>query len=230
MQESDDARRDYTAGNFHLLGKIAFATVKLCEVVMHVDKIGTAHKDILQKYFDGIYINDPVLVLQVCGMPISYTRNNINKFIRNMHVHTHANSSSRQKMSKSQKKRMKILADYMRDRASARVLFCIMSQWIATPFLRTIHEQHDSDFLLKERYTNRAGNTTEIGITESIVFNVMDEISHILKTGRMGWIQNKVIWPFVESYRSYFGDDLFEKIKDSSSYWYEWNPGSDCIM
>ena len=88
----------------------------------------------------------------------------------------------------------------------------------------TTGPQVDSEFFMKEKYTNVLGKTTEIGTIESIVFNIRDEITHIINTGKMGWVHNKVIFPFEESYRNDLGDTLFEKIQKSSHYWNKWNP------
>ena len=76
---------------------------------------------------------------------------------------------------------------------------------------------------MKENYTNSSGKKNEIGVIESIIFNIYDEIFHILDNGKIGWSHDKVIWPFDESYRKDFGDELFTKINDTLPFLRELN-------
>ena len=101
----------------------------------------------------------------------------------------------------------------MHETSSANVLFCVMRNWIKTPFLQAHEPSHDSQFFMKEPYTNKTGQNSDLGIIESIIFNIHDELAYILNNGTIGWPFKKVFFPFVDSYENDFGKDTFIKIK-----------------
>ena len=68
---------------------------------------------------------------------------------------------------------------------------------------------------MKDEYTNQSGQKSKLGVIESLIFNINDEIAYIINNGKIGWPVNKVIWPFVDSYEKDFGKEKFDKIKDT---------------
>ena len=113
------------------------------------------------------------------------------------------------------KRKLKILEDFMLEKSSANVLFCVMRVWVKTPFIQAQKPSHDSQFFMKDEYTNQSGQKSKLGVIESLIFNINDEIAYIINNGKIGWPVDKVIWPFVDSYEKDFGKEKFDKIKDT---------------
>ena len=219
-READTALANYTAGDYNALGKIARAIVQVEEIVRRDETVNIANRESLQRYFNGIYKKDPCLVLKADKV-YEYTRNNVCKCVRGKHEHTHEFLATG---SKNQIKK-RALFNFI-DENPMDVLFAVMSQWVKTPYVQFTNKILDSDFPMKEKYTNLSGRTTQIGVVESIIFNIQDEIAHIINNGKIGWTHNKVIWPLVPSHRNDLGDTLFDKIKESFPHLKAWNPSS----
>ena len=220
MIEADDAISNYVASDFNALGKIALSCVRMQEIVKGDETVDIDNRDMLRQYMK-IYESDPCLVLKANGKICQYTRNNLCRFIRGMSVHTHAYIPNKRK--KNYEMKIKLLLDFMNDKKAIDVMFCVMSQWIKTPSVKFVGGGSDSSFGMKESYTNRSEKTTKIGVIESIAFNIHSEIAYIINNNKMGFDYHKIILPFDESYRNDFGDELFEKIKNSLQYLEKWN-------
>lgn len=205
--DADESRSSYVAGDYPKLGKIALACIRNMEIMKWDQSVIVGNSTILQAYHDDIFTKHPCLVLKTDRV-YYYTRNNVCKMIRGRGVHTHVLDP----LSPNQKKKMKVLDEFI-DEKPVNVLFCVMSQWIKTPFLQFHGDSYDSRFSMKESYTNDSGKKSEIGIIESVIFNIQDEIGHIFNDGKVGWSFNKIIFPFLDSYKNDFGVDLFYKIK-----------------
>lgn len=206
--ESDNTIASYVAGDYHALGNIAHACVRLLQVTENDESVRVKNHFILQDYYNNVYKKHSCLVLKAnkkCG----YTRNNICKAIRNRYTHTHKPPHA---SNKNQQEKLNMLHNFIDD-VPMEVLFCITSSWIATPFIASSKPPRDSKFYMKEPYTNASGKKSELGVIESIIFNTYDEIAHIIKNGKMGWSRDKVIWPLVDSHKNYLGDRLFNEIK-----------------
>ena len=68
---------------------------------------------------------------------------------------------------------------------------------------------------MKDEYTNQSGQKSKLGVIESLIFNINDEIAYIMNNGKIGWPVDKGIFPFVDSYEKDFGKEKFDKIKDT---------------
>ena len=68
---------------------------------------------------------------------------------------------------------------------------------------------------MKDEYTNRFGQKSKLGVIESLIFNINDEIAYIMNNGKIGWPVDKKISPFADSYEKDFGKEKFDKIKDT---------------
>ena len=127
-KEADEAYAHYTAGSFNLLGKIALNCVRLQEITKYDDKVNVKNEKILSQYFDTIYMYDPVLVLKIDEKIFEYTRNNVCKSIRGLHVHAISDTKiQKQKMNKKQKIKHEKLIGFIKNEISAQVLFCVKS-------------------------------------------------------------------------------------------------------
>ena len=206
--ESDNAVANYTAGDYHALGNIAHACVRLLQVAENDETVRVKNRSILQDYCNDVYKTHPCLVLNT-DKKYGYTRNNICKAIRNRYAHTHKPPHA---SNKKQQKKLSILHDFIDD-VPMEILFCVTSSWIATPFIASSRPPRDSKFYMKEPYTNASGKKSELGVIESIIFNIQDEIAQIIKTGKIGWSRDKVIWPLVDSHKDYLGSRLFNEIE-----------------
>lgn len=218
--EADAARASYVADNYNKLGKIALGCIRIIEVVRQDQTVKVKNKTVLQEYYNDIFTKHPCLALKTDKV-YSYTRNNVCKFVRGKHAHTHEIDP----LSKNQEKKRKILADFMYEKSSANVLFCIMRPWVKTPFLQAHKPSHDSQFFMKDEYINESDQKSELGIIESSIFNIHDEIAHIINNGKIGWPTKKTIWPFVDSYENDFGKEIFDKIKETIPWLTQMNSG-----
>ena len=208
--EADKALCSYVANDYNKLGKIAFGCIRLTEVSMHDQTVEIPNRIVIQEYYNNVFTKHPCLVIKTDKL-YSYTRNNVCKVVRGKYAHTHETGS----ISKNNEKKRKALADFMDEKCSANILFCVMQQWVKTPFLQSVKHSLDSQFFMKEDYTNKSGQKSKLGIIESIIFNIHDELAYILNNGRIGWNAKKAIFPFVDSYEEDFGKELFENIKET---------------
>ena len=215
--DADAAIANYVTGDYHKLGKIALASIRILETANRDQTVKVNNRIVLQTYHNNIFTKHPCLVIKTDKV-YYYTRNNVCKLVRGRHAHTHASVP----LNKNQKKKMEVLAGFV-DEKPANVLFCVMRDWVKTPYIQSHRNSQDSTFFMKEHYTNQSGNKSEIGIIESIVFNVKNEISYILNNGKVGWPSKKVIFPFVESYKNDFGKEIFYEIKKTWSWLVQMN-------
>ena len=208
--EADEARASYVAGDYNKLGKIAFGCIRLIEVAKDDQTVEVKNRTVLQQYTNDIFTKHSCLVLKTNNV-YSYTRNNVCKFVRGQYAHTYESDPH----SNNQKKKLKVLEDFMLEKSSANVLFCVMRVWVKTPFIQAQTPSHDSQFFMKDEYTNQSGQKSKLGVIESLIFNINDEIAYIINNGKIGWPVGKAIWPFVDSYEKDFGKEKFDKIKDT---------------
>ena len=206
--EGDEALASYVAGDYHKLGKIALSCIRLLEVVGNDHTVKISNRLILQKYYKDVFMVHPCLVIKTDKV-YYYTRNNICKVVRGKYTHTHETDP----ISRNKEKKRKALADFMDEKHPANVLFCVMLSWVKTPFLEATSPSSDSEFFMKDHYTNQSGQKSELGIIESIIFNIHSEVAWIIKNGKVGWDRKKTIFPFVDSYEKDFGKKIFEEIK-----------------
>ena len=205
-QEADEACANYTAGDWNALGKIAHGCVRLQQVAENDETVTVEHRSAIKAYINTVYKKHPCLVLKSDKI-YGYTRNNICKAIRNRFSHTHQPDP----VGKNQQKKLNELYKFL-DEIPMAVLFCVTSSWIGTPFITPTTPPRDSNFYLKEPYTNVLGEKSDLGIIESIIFNIHDEMAQIINSGKIRWTRHKVIFPFVPSYRNDLEDRLFDEI------------------
>ena len=208
--EADEARASYVSGDYNKLGKIAFGCIRLIEITKNDQTVEVKNKTVLQEYINNIFTKHSCLVLK-SNKAYSYTRNNICKFVRNKFAHTHEIDP----LGKKQKEKIEILEDFIHEKSSTNVLFCVMRPWIKTPFIQAQKPSHDSQFFMKDEYKNQSDQKSELGIIESSIFNIHDEIAYIINNGKIGWPHKKVILPFVDSYEKDFGKEIFDNIKET---------------
>ena len=208
--EADEALCSYVANDYNKLGKIALGSIRLIEVAMHDQTVEISNRIVIQEYYNNVFTKHPCLVIKT-DKPYSYTRNNVCKVVRGKYAHTHETDP----ISKNNEKKRKVLTDFMDEKCSANVLFCVMHQWVKTPFLQSVKYSLDSKFFMKEDYTNKSGQKSKLGIIESVIFNIQDELAYIINNGSIGWNAKKCIFQFVDSYEKDFGKELFENIKET---------------
>lgn len=220
--EGDNALVNYVAGDYHSLGKIALSCVRLIEVARHDQTVGMTNRLALLRYYKDVFIEHPCLVIKTDKV-YSYTRNNICKFIRDRYAHTYEIDP----IGKNSNKKRNVFYDFIDEESPANILFCVMSSWIKTPFIQTIRPSRDSQFFMKEPYTNKSDRTTKIGIIESIIFNIHDEFGYIIKHGKPGWLRDKYFLPFIESYKDVLGKEIFDAINKTMPWLDQMN--KECV-
>ena len=206
--EGDEAVASYVAGDYNKLGKIALACIRFLEVARNDYTVEIPNRVILQEYYKDVFTEHPCLVIKTDKV-YSYTRNNVCKVVRGKYAHTHETDPIR----RNEEKKRKELANFIDEKCSATVLFCVTYSWVKTPFLQTTSTSSDSEFFMKDPYTNRSGQESNLGVVESIIFNIHSETAQIITNGKVGWDRDKVIFPFEDSYEQDFGKEIFEKIQ-----------------
>ena len=215
----------YNPNNFDELTMISNSIAAISEYVLHQQKFRTTP---LFKYFSSVYKYDICLVLAknqvICNethkiLPndsqISFTRNNIVKFLRGEKVHMNEIPSV---------KKLDILNNFIDEKSNYGQIFCIGHNFIRTPFFIEPKKSDDSGGSIMYSLYKSDGSVVKLSAVESIVFNVFNEYASICNRGVIRWKKSMI--SFIDKETSTLSPMLKEQIGDNIlkqvPNWVEW--------